>query len=1071
MKWHGLNFVLFLFAVCSGISPAFSQSSEPPEIVNPATIPLQYCGDPVLFASEVTIRNLTVTDSAGGIKVSVINYNKDEDSLGYIPVAGLKYTWNNVYGYLLIGGIGTEAEYQDAVRKVYYINISENPTLGIRDFTITLRDADYLPFTEHFYKYIKKLNITWTDSKQAADAMNYYGLQGYLATITSAEENDFIWTKMDGIGWIGASDAGEEGVWKWVTGPENGQQFWQGDQSGQPVNGMFSSWAQGEPNNAHDEPYAHINQHPDKVPASWNDLRNDGSESNPEYYTPQGYVVEFGGMPGDPDLNLVAVSEINVSKIALSNNREYDICFGSGIELNVFTSEEYDYIWTPNEYIDNTTISNPFVNPQENTTYKVIGKYGTCIDSATFTVKVNPIPVSSLIDNVNVVCKGDTITLDPGEHESYLWNNEINSRTIDAIDEGLYIVKLTNDYGCSILDTAVIQWSVTPKLDYDELEMLVCGSKEVRLALIFDKTVDSTFITTLQGNIIIDDNTSLNPLVSAPDYGRYQMQLFFEDQNQCTSIDTFNLDFHNQPTAEFLLDDAACQGYNLDLNYAGENFEPAHFYWYSSDTVFEDGIDLQATNIPLGYGQRNRTVGLQVNEQGCISELNSVNVSVVPNINIGVNEDGDTEGCSPLKVNFVSNDVEEILKYLWQFGDGETSEAKDPEHIYTNSGESDKKYSVQLSVVSSEGCTNTGFLDDLITVYPIPTIDFSFDEDDCNSEKASVWYLGSGNKSDTFFWDLSDFQPDEIIQNPGNSPGPLEFERTSSSTVDIGLRMVSVGGCPSGSITKTWKRKPLFKNSVSFDNATGCPPLDILFSAAISDNEDTLNYQWKFSGGSIDYGAEISKMFISPDEKYDITIIANSNLTQCSDTLILPEAVYSYPVPKAFFDANPSSVLISDPIISFENESEGAESFEWDFNDNSFLSDEVNLQHQFSEMGIYTIHLTAWNEFGCVDTTSRLVSVGFDKIHPPTAFSPNAQLEADREFRLYAKGISDDGYRLQIFNRWGEVIFESNNPNFGWKGKMKNNYFAPTGVYPWVIQYLDLLGKKHNQQGTVTLLF
>lgn len=1069
MKWKGLYSVFLLIAVFYGNSSVFSQNSLPPEIINQATEPIPYCNDSVFIATGITIQNLIVTDSFGGIKVSVIDYKKEEDSLGYIPVEGLKYDWNEEFGYLLIGGMEPDTKYQEAVRNVYYKNIAETPTLGNRKITITLRDADYLPFTGNFYMYIKKLNITWTESKLAADSMNYYGLQGYLATITSAEENDFIWTKMDGIGWIGASDAEEEGVWKWVTGPESGQQFWQGNQNGQPVDGRFSFWAQGEPNNAYGgQPYAHINQHPEKAPKSWNDLRNDGSESNPLYYTPQGYVVEFGGMPGDSTINLFAIAEIDVSKIAFSDNRNLDLCYGSGIKLNLLASNEYNYSWSPNEFIDNNTISNPYVNPSDSTTYKVVGKYGTCIDSAVFRVNVNPVPISDLMDDVNVICKGDVITLDPGEHTSYLWNNELTSRTIDASAEGLYTLKLTNNYGCSTLDTSVVQWSAIPVLDYSKLDTLVCGSKEIELKLNFDKPVATTLINALQSTVNVDDNTLLNPLISALDFGEYQIQLFFVDQNQCSYIDTFNLNFHNQPTADFLLDDAKCQGYNLDLNYNGKNFEQAHFYWYSNDTVFADGVDLQHINIPLGYGQRNRTVGLLVNEQGCVSEK-MVDVSVVPKVDFWVDED--PEGCSPLKLNFGNNDIEEIDKYLWQFGDGESSLEKEPEHTFVNNSKSDKEYKVQLTVVSSEGCENTGFLEDKITVFAIPTIDLNFDENECYNENASVWYLGSVSENDTFFWDLSDFQSNEIIQNPGNSAGPLEFERLSSPTVEIGLSMVSANGCPSETISKTWKRKPLFKNEISFDNAIGCTPLNISFSAPVSDKNDTLNYMWNFSDGSVEFGAEISKTFSLPNNKYDITLVAISNLTYCSDTLILPEVVFTYPLPEVSFNANPSSVLISDPVIWFENRSEGAEMFEWNFNDNSAFSKEVNPQHQFSEMGVYNVLLTAWNEFGCMDSTSRVVAVEFDKIYPPTAFSPNAALEEDREFRLYAEGIANEGYRLQIFNRWGEVIFESKSQYVGWQGKMMNDNFAPTGVYTWILQYFDLWGKKHQQQGTVTLLY
>ena len=125
----------------------------------------------------------------------------------------------------------------------------------------------------------------------------------------------------------------------------------------------------------------------------------------------------------------------------------------------------------------------------------------------------------------------------------------------------------------------------------------------------------------------------------------------------------------------------------------------------------------------------------------------------------------------------------------------------------------------------------------------------------------------------------------------------------------------------------------------------------------------------------------------------------------------------------------------------------------------------------FQDLRLYTVVLDAIKEFGCMDTTTREVSVAFDKLFPPNAFSPNAVREEDREFRIYSEGVSDEGYQLLIFNRWGEVIFESNTQQNGWDGRMKNGNFAPAGVYSWVITYVDFLERKHKQQGTVTLLF
>jgi hypothetical protein len=129
-------------------------------------------------------------------------------------------------------GLGTDEELQDAVRHVFYENTSSSPSELTRSLSISLIDADYLPYTGHFYRYIPLIDVTWKVARDSAANMEYFKLRGYLATITSSIENDFIWSKIDGVGWIGASDEDIEGTWKWVTGPENGEIFWRGNQTG-----------------------------------------------------------------------------------------------------------------------------------------------------------------------------------------------------------------------------------------------------------------------------------------------------------------------------------------------------------------------------------------------------------------------------------------------------------------------------------------------------------------------------------------------------------------------------------------------------------------------------------------------------------------------------------------------------------------------------------------------------------------------------------------------------------------------------------------------------------------------
>jgi hypothetical protein len=138
------------------------------------------------------------------------------------------------------------------------------------------------------YEYVSS-TLTWTAARDAAALLTKYGATGYLTTITSAEENAFVAARLLNAGWMGASDSVVEGVWRWVTGPEAGIQFWSGVSNGSTVGGNYANWGTGEPNDhGAGEDCA---QFLAGGTGKWNDLPCTGT-------TLPGYVVEYGA-PGD----------------------------------------------------------------------------------------------------------------------------------------------------------------------------------------------------------------------------------------------------------------------------------------------------------------------------------------------------------------------------------------------------------------------------------------------------------------------------------------------------------------------------------------------------------------------------------------------------------------------------------------------------------------------------------------------------------------------------------------------------------------------------------------------------
>ncbi|MFA4835480.1 MAG: Ig-like domain-containing protein, partial [Dehalococcoidia bacterium] len=277
---------------------------------------------PVVIAPGLTLTG----PSIDGAKVAIAtNFSASQDSLGIAgqagttgTISGLSWSYNTGTGIMALSGTASAATYQSALRQVTYRNSSDNPSSAPRKITFSIGENTlYYADTGHYYEYVPAAGIYWTNANTAANSRYFYGLQGYLVTITSQGENSFVTSKLQGMGWMGASDAGEDLIWRWKTGPEAGTHFF--TQTGTPgscsdgsggsvVAGKYANWAASEPNDwpsqcPGGEDYGHFYTN-----GYWNDFYNNNSSI-------QGYVVEYGGMPGDPTLALSGNVTVNVQPV------------------------------------------------------------------------------------------------------------------------------------------------------------------------------------------------------------------------------------------------------------------------------------------------------------------------------------------------------------------------------------------------------------------------------------------------------------------------------------------------------------------------------------------------------------------------------------------------------------------------------------------------------------------------------------------------------------------------------------------------------------------------------------
>ena len=606
-------------------------------------------------------------------------------------------------------------------------------------------------------------------------------------------------------------------------------------------------------------------------------------------YDSQGYIVEFGGMPGDPKIHLMAHQMVMIKKVAFSDDLDPEICAGESLQLNTMGRSIYDYQWTPNDKISSITEPSPTVNPDQTTTYHVTGTYqGAGPTPRTFTVTVHPLPVSQL-DDSNALCSGSTLTLDPGEHASYRWNTGPTSRTIQVTQPGTYEVTLTNAQ-CSKKSTAIVYASMMPDVVLDPADTLVCGVMAKVLPLSISE--GTHVLSGTHTGMSITGESGLNPEITVGEWGRYGLKLDMVNDDGCPFDTTFFLSISHQPTAVFNIDSGSCYGYNLQVQYEGDRYDDALFGWYSSDTLYSSGANLETDTIPLGHGEDlQRSVYLRVNEWGCVAESSPVNIKVKPEMSFDVPFQ---EDCSPLSASFSANQGSTITGYLWDFGDGQRSTERIATHSYANRTGETLQYDVRLTVSDNKGCENEALIPSVISVFSAPISGFSH---------------------------------------------------------------------------------------------------------------------------------------------------------------------------------TPEYALITNPEFTFRNESLYGIDYQWNFGDGTGVFADEHPIHRFDSLGIFDVSLVAATEFGCSDTSYASVVVVFDKLFPPTAFSPNSPLPEDQRFTVNADGVLDTGYRLMVYNRWGEMIFESRTPEEGWDGRLAGGNFAPAGVYVWTVSYLDLRQEKHEQQGNVTLLF
>ncbi len=278
-------------------------------------------------------------------------------------------------------------------------------------------------------------------------------------------------------------------------------------------------------------------------------------------------------------------------------------------------------------------------------------------------------------------------------------------------------------------------------------------------------------------------------------------------------------------------------------------------------------------------------------------------------------------------------------------------------------------------------------------------------------------------------------------------------------------------GCSTPSTdTATVTVNPSSIGVINESDTLGCQPLTVNFNA-VSDNGTS--YIWNFGNGNVGTGSSVNYTYPLPGI-YLVTMNVIT-LDGCTTLIANTNNITVNPLPNADFSVTPNPTSILSPTIELTDLSTVTIlSWSWNFDDASSLHNTSTVQnptHLFNNLGFYNVSLIVMNQFGCFDTAVYAVEVKDDFVfYAPNTFTPD---DDDLNDTFLPKGVGFDihSFNLFIFNRWGNLIFYSNDPAKGWDGRANHGSdIAQQDVYVWKVDLKDNLGIIHKYIGHVTIV-
>jgi gliding motility-associated-like protein len=256
------------------------------------------------------------------------------------------------------------------------------------------------------------------------------------------------------------------------------------------------------------------------------------------------------------------------------------------------------------------------------------------------------------------------------------------------------------------------------------------------------------------------------------------------------------------------------------------------------------------------------------------------------------------------------------------------------------------------------------------------------------------------------------------------------------------------------------------------DNLYGCVDHTVNFG---NNSTEQFNCVWDLGDGTTITSCDSITYVYDTPGLYDVSLTVTSD-EGCTASDTYADYIEAVPFPVAAFNFDPSDPDIFNTEVEFTNESLYADSYSWSFGDNSPTVTDFEPIHEYPFIGdvTYTITLLAQSNagVGCVDQATATIYIKDILIfYVPNVFTPDGNSINNDFTPVFTSGYDYYDYHLMIFNRWGEVVFESFNSDHGWNGHYGDGGLVQDGVYVWQIDFGETgTDKRQTHRGHVTVL-